>query len=110
MIFQQAWLEKAMILVLFADGWNHSCANWTLSQVTSTKSKSVGGQVQDPRPSQVTLDQTTQDCNGNKVLEMMRYTLCSVNRVFDIIYSHGVFIPANEASKAASAGYALCVF
>lgn len=50
-----------------------------------------------------------QDC-GTELLQVMLYTICNANRVFDIIYNHGVFIPANEAAKCASAGYALCVF
>jgi hypothetical protein len=40
----------------------------------------------------------------------MKYTICNGNRVFDIIYAHGVFIPSNEASTAAEAGFAMCVF
>ncbi len=38
----------------------------------------------------------------------MRYTISCANAFFDILYSHGIFLPANDALKASTAAIRVC--
>ena len=50
----------------------------------------------------------TQDCTTN-AMETMRYTMSCVNVFFTILYSHGIFIPVNDAYTAQRAAMRVCV-
>ena len=50
----------------------------------------------------------TKDCN-TQVLQIMRYTISQVNFFFDILYSHGVFLPQSASQVAKTAAFEICV-
>lgn len=39
---------------------------------------------------------------------IMKYTLQKVNELFDVLYSHGIFLPGQEAVRAGTAAYLVC--
>ena len=43
-------------------------------------------------------------------METMRYTIQCVNMLFDILYSNGIFLPANDALQAQECAMRVCVF
>lgn len=48
-----------------------------------------------------------EDCN-TQILEIMRYTICQCNAFFDILYSHGVFLPESDSAAAKRAAIDMC--
>lgn len=49
-----------------------------------------------------------EDCNS-EILQVMRFTICSINAVFQILYSNGIFVAGTEAAKAVQHGFDTCV-
>ena len=48
-----------------------------------------------------------EDCN-TQILEIMRYTICQCNAFFDILYSHGVFLPESDSAAAKRSAIDMC--
>ena len=49
----------------------------------------------------------TKECDS-EVLETLRYTIWRANVLFDILYSHGVFIPPAKSAEASRACMDFC--
>ncbi|CAL1129176.1 unnamed protein product [Cladocopium goreaui] len=91
----------------------NSCDEWCLKKMGMTSSSdfptSLGGKGHDTAVVCRWLEKLLMDMEcETPEMETMRYTIQCVNMFFDILYSNGIFLPANDALQAQEYAMRVC--